>query len=335
MEGIMLYSQAEVIKHHRELKGLTQRQLAEGICSRVHIVNAEAGTRKLSAFVFKNVLLKLDLNPHDFNLGINTEDNDTIFYLQKEREMLTCVANWDRNGLRKIKVDIYNYSQTSQTSQTDSKIRELLTLTIDMHLNMPQSDNIHNPDLSKPDILKARECAIRAIKLYRPDFDLNKMAAYFLTIREYGLISALATTYGYLDDLSKQVEILDKLKINYEKNQKIMIENYAVNTFYAGLLTNIGINYKLLGMWEECLRQATENMDIFLKYNDIKFYARGIYQRAYSLMKLGRADEGKEYYNKFFMIAYVLDGYAAINFAVVKKEYEEVFGGTIDIRAEW
>ena len=100
----MLYSQHEIIKHHRELKGLTQSQLAEGICSRGHIVNAEAGTRKLSPFVFKNILHKLDLNPSDFNIGIDVEDNDTIFFLQKESELLTHVANWDRKGLDKIKI---------------------------------------------------------------------------------------------------------------------------------------------------------------------------------------------------------------------------------------
>ena len=335
----MLYSQQEIIKKHRKLSGLTQSQLAEGICSRFHIVNAEAGVRKLSAFVFKEVLLKLGLNPHDFNIGIDIEDNDTIFFLQKQTEMLTHVANWDRDGLIKIKNEINDYLNEKTTEPANAKIKELLMLTIDTHLNMPQADNIHNPDLPKPNILKAREYAAKAIKLYRSNFDLSKIEDYFLTLREYNLISTLATTYGYLDDLPKEIEILDKLKINFEKNQKIIIEsrgqNLNINTFYAGLLTNIAINYKLLGMWEECLIQSTKNMETFLKYNDIRLYARAIYQRAYSLMKLGHKDEGRYYYNKFFMLAYILDGYAAINFAVVKKEYEEVFGETMDIKVDW
>ena len=106
----MLYSQHEIIKHHRELKGLTQSQLAEGICSRGHIVNAEAGTRKLSPFIFRDILQKLDLNPGDFNIGIDVEDNGTTFLLQKESELLTHVANWDRKGLDKIKNDIKNFT---------------------------------------------------------------------------------------------------------------------------------------------------------------------------------------------------------------------------------
>ena len=210
-----------------------------------------------------------------------------------------------------------------------------MVLTIDTHLNLPQADNIHNPHLPKPDVLKAREYVTKAILLYRKDFDLEKIETYYLTVREYSLISTLATTYGDDNDLAKEVAILAKLKANYEAHQQIIVENFAVNTFYTGLLTNIGINYKLLGMWEECLAHATTNMEFYIKYNDVKLYARAIYQRAYSLMKLGRIDEGKYYYNRFFMLAYVLHGEYAINFDIVKKEYEEVFGGTVDEKVEW
>jgi len=52
-------------------------------------------------------------------------------------------------------------------------------------------------------------------------------------------------------------------------------------------------------------------------------------------MKLGQEEEGKELYKKFQMFAYVLDGYAAIDFAIVKKEYEDLFGGKLDLTAPW
>ena len=211
----------------------------------------------------------------------------------------------------------------------------MLLLTIEMHLNMPQADNINNPDLPKPDILKAREYAIEALKINRPNFDLEKIGEYFLTQGEFAIISTLATTYGYANDLATEVDILAKLKVNYEKNHKIVIADLAITDFYSMLLTNIGINYKLLERWEECLQQAISNMDFYIKSNDIRLYCRAIYQRAYSLMKLGKTAEGKEYYKKFFMLAHVLDGEFAINFAVVKKEYEEVFGGQVDIAVAW
>ena len=328
----MLYSQADIIKHHRTQRGLTQGQLAEGICSRFHIVKAEAGTRKLSAFAMNEVLMKLGLNPQDFNWGIDIEDNAMIFFAQKEREMKANVANWDREGLMKIKADIDNFHETLESSE---QFRELLMLTIDMHLNLPQADNIRNPNLPKPDIAKARAYATQAIEINRPKFDLEKIDTYYLTLREYALINTVATTYGYLDDLPKEVEILAKLKASYDKNQKALIQNYGDRQLYFGIITNIAINCKLLGMWEDCLEQATENMDTFLKHNDISLYARALYQRAYSLMKLERLEEGKSYYNKFFMLAYILDGHAAINFDIVKKEYEDVFGGQMEIKAEW
>ena len=38
-------------------------------------------------------------------------------------------------------------------------------------------------------------------------------------------------------------------------------------------------------------------------------------------MKLGKKEEGRELYKKFLMFAYVLDGYCAINFETVRKEF--------------
>jgi len=204
-----------------------------------------------------------------------------------------------------------------------------------MVLHLPQSDNIKNPDLPKPDVTKARALALEIIALFRKDFDMDKIDTYFLTTREYNLLSKIAATYGYEKNLDKSLEIWFKLKINYERNHKIVVQNYAINTFYVDLLANLGITYKLQGRWEECLDHATENMVTFLQYNDIKAYSRALYQRAYSLMKLGRTEEGKSYYNKFFMLSYVFDGYAAIHFDIVKKEYEDVFGGVVDEQVDW
>ncbi|MCL1998094.1 MAG: helix-turn-helix domain-containing protein [Turicibacter sp.] len=99
----MLYSQAEIIKHHRKLKGLTQEQLAEGICSRMHVMNAENGKRKLSAFIFRDVLQKLDLNPVDFNFGINAESEEMIFLLQMEQEFKLYLEQLNKASIEKIK----------------------------------------------------------------------------------------------------------------------------------------------------------------------------------------------------------------------------------------
>ncbi|MDR2168381.1 MAG: helix-turn-helix transcriptional regulator [Clostridiales bacterium] len=332
----MLYSQAEIIKHHRELKGMTQSQLAEGICSRHHILKAEAGTRKLSDFVLKDVLLKLGLNPIDFNVGIDTADNDTIFYLQMEDALKTADYSFDRAPSIKLRNDIINYLGGRKNALVDARYWELLKLRVEIRIHRPDfaGSNKHEIDASK--VLKSREYAISALKLFRPDFDIAKIDTYYLARREYMLIQSLAYSYGYLGELSKEIEVLDKLKINFEKHQKTLYMDTTLNTFYATLLSAIGINYRLLGMWEQCLQHSINSKEIFLKSNDIVEYLQSLWNQSFSLMKLGRAGEGEESFKKYFMLLYAIgDGYAGYDIAERKKMYEDEFGGNIDIKVAW
>ena len=332
----MLYSQAELIKHHRELKGMTQAQLAEGICSRFHIVKAEAGTRKLSDFTFKDVLLKLGLNPRDFNVGINTEDNDTLFYLQMEEAMRNPDYLTSKEKCIQIKNDIDNYLSGLKEEPANPTHWKELKLHAEIFIHMTRADSQYKPIIIMSDVLKVRECATEAIKLFRPDFDLDKIETYYLTRREYGLLNTIAATYRYTDDVQKNVEILEKLKANFEKHNKNFYENRDLNEFYSILIGNIGIGYKFLDMWEKALELNTYSMKLSSDTSNFIVYAQSLYNKADALMKLGRTDEGKEHFKRFFMYIIALgDGYGGWDISQLKKMYEDEFGGTIDIMADW
>ena len=332
----MLYSQAEIIKHHRELRGLTQAQLAEGICSRFHIIKAEAGTRKLSDYVFKDVLKKLDLNPDDFNIGISARDNDAVFYTQMNEEIQKHQYSKTKEPFIKIKNDISNYVSERGTKLTDLRYWEYLALEADMFIHYPLLDDSRSPIVVLPDVLKAREYAIKAIKLFRPDFDIEEIDNYFLTRRELYLINILANIYGFTGETQTKVDIYKKLISNYEKTNKEHVDtSSALNTTYAAILVNLAIGYKELCMWEECLQHSTEIMGKLINATNILTYAAALECKACSLMNLERIDEGKKYHKQLFMLLYGLgDGYESV-IADFKKEYEEMFGGTIDIREDW
>jgi len=76
-------------------------------------------------------------------------------------------------------------------------------------------------------------------------------------------------------------------------------------------------------------------MKMALDFHDMKAYSRYLHLKGWCLLKLGQREEGEKWYKKFFHFAYALDGYAAISFETVKKEYEEVFGGKLDLCLEW
>ena len=336
----MLYSQAEIIKHHRELKGMTQSQLAEGICSRFHIVKAEAGTRKLSDFVFRDVLLKLGLNPSDFSVGIGAEDKDTLFLLQMEEALKAFDYSAGKERAKKIKNDISNYLSIQKNKSKNDTFWKLLVLLADFNIYLPSSDDGTKPEMLMSDILKARECSVKAIELFRPDFDLEKIDTYFLTKRERALIIDIATTYSLAGETQKEIEILERLKNNLEKNHKDFLRSPILKDDYLTLLSNIGMSYKDLEMWEKCLQHNEYSINIFLNAENIRSYAICLDSMAMCLMRLGRINEGKECYKRLLMFFYGLgSGYEKLNIpkliAITKGGYEKDFGDTIDISEEW
>jgi tetratricopeptide (TPR) repeat protein len=149
---------------------------------------------------------------------------------------------------------------------------------------------------------------------------------------EFLFINLISIAYKDLYGISKAIEIWQKLKTNYEKNYMATVgENIA----YRDLLVNIAIALKQSERFEECLSLVEDGMAIALKYHDMRSYSRYLYQKAWCLLKLGNKKEGEELYKKFLMFAYTLDGYANISFETVKKEYEDVFGGKLDLSISW
>jgi len=177
----------------------------------------------------------------------------------------------------------------------------------------------------------AKEYAIKFLQINRPNFELDNISDYLLSDDETILISLLAIIYRDLEGLPKALEIWLKLKQNYEKNYKLKTPNMA----HRDLLTNIALAYKHLERWEDCLQAAEEGMDMSLNNHDMRTYSRHLHLKGWSLLKLGRKDEGQVMYKKFLMFAYVLDGYAAMKFETDKKEYLAEFGDKLDLSLAW
>jgi tetratricopeptide (TPR) repeat protein len=168
--------------------------------------------------------------------------------------------------------------------------------------------------------------ATECLKKNRPDFDIEKIPDYFLSSDELVLISLLAMAYKELEGLPTAIDIWQKLRANYEKNYKAEV---TADLAYRDLLSNITLALRHAGRFEECLEMAEKGLALSLAYHDMRAYSRYLHQKAWCLMKLGRRQEGEEWYVKFLLFAYVLDGYAAINFQTVVKEYQDTFGGEL------
>jgi len=313
----MIYNLGDIIKHHRNTKNLTQAQLAEGICSRQTINKLEMGERRPHKTVLEEIFLKLGLTIQDFDFGIEIEDEQTLELLKLRERVKVAVAGFDLEALGILDAEIDTLFSEDKNSRED-KLAQFLRHHVRINLNLPPSKT-PNLDLSM-------EHAVALIKLYREDFELNQIDSYYLTIREYNTISTIATIHGYRGDFTTALRILNQLKTNYEQNQQVISTHGALNVFYTNLLVNLGVTYKISGDYDACLTQSIQNMELFKKHNDMKAFSRALYQRAFSLMKLGNTGEGKVFYHQFFMLASVLDGWAGISLPTVLKEYRDQFG---------
>jgi DNA-binding XRE family transcriptional regulator len=310
-----LFNTKLLISELRKAKKLTQEKLAEGICSRETIVKIEKGERKPDLWIFKNIMLRLEVDPEIYINDIASESE--VYMINKYNECKAYITALNYEALQKEIADLEKDARFQK-----SRGKSLL-LILRAHL--------HSQGKYKDSKL-ALEYTLEAIKLQRPDFETEKIAGYFLSNDEFLLINLLAVIYRDLYGIPEAIEIWRLLKANYERNYTV---DLGKNEAYRILLSNIALALKHAERFDECLQAVDEGMALALKYHDMKAHSRYLHQRAWCLLKLGNKQEGEEAYKKFLMFAYVLDGYANIDFQTVKKEYEDVFGGKLNLAIEW
>ena len=316
-----LFNASVLIKELRTAQGLTQEQLAEGICSRQTITNIERGDRKPDWFTFKSLMLRLGQAPEKYHADITSGDD--AYLIQKLNKCSEYLQVLNFEALKK-EMDLLEMDEKFTGGKSGN-------LSLGRFLILRHKAGLHLDGPYK-DVELSLKCIMECLHNTRPNFDISEIPNYFLGPEEYPLINQLAIAYKELEGLPKAIEVWQLLKANYEKHYAV---NIHINTAYRDLCVNIALALKHSERYEECLEIVEENTKLALQHHDMRIYSRCLHQKAFGLMKLGREEEGKDVYKKFLMFAYVLDGYAAIDFAIVKKEYEDLFGGKLDLTAPW
>lgn len=314
------YNANALIKELRKAQGMTQEKLAEGICSRHTITKIESGERKADWFILQNVLIRLGVKFEDLQSRVSEMlSGDEAFVVQKRDELQKMLSAFDNAGAKALLDELAEDRRFTQKSQGGYQI--YLRFMAAVHLQGQYKD-IH----------KSLECATECIKINRPDFDIDKLADYFLSPDELTLLNMIAIAYAEIEGMSRAIEIWFMLKANYEKQYNLSVHE---NPRYRELVLNICVGLKNAERFEECLAIAEEGLKSALANNEMRTHIIYFRQKAWCLMKLGRADEGRELYKKFLMLAYVMDGYASVSFEMGKKEYEDTFGEQLELCAQW
>ncbi len=268
-----LYRSDILIKELRIQKGLTQKQLCEGICTQEELSRIERGKRRPTYTVLSQLLQRMGEDPDKYYTDIiTTEDKEII----------------------DIKSRLTNLSR-EKTEQADKDIEEILN---NLENNKKFKNGVNRQFLLNIRSILAFHCkeyeemlryAVEALKMTKPSFDENMIDSYILSIDEIKLVNTIAAAYGVKSNLEKSTKILLKLKVSMDKNYLEEDQKYKI---YLHLLQNLTKNLGLLKRYNENISFCDHGINLSKLHRDSFFTPYFIFNKAYSLLYLGKKEEG-------------------------------------------
>jgi DNA-binding XRE family transcriptional regulator len=315
-----LFNSSFLIKELRNGKGLTQTQLAEGICSRQTITAIEKGERKPDWYTFSLIMRKLDINPHQYFASVANEDEVYVFNEAVKWQPL--FGTMDNEA---IKAAIKKADNDKRFASGTGK-RYLLSLKRAFYSSKGPYQNL---DLSN-------QYALEDLKIGRPDFDIEKITDYYLTSNEVQAIADLLNNYGYAGDYDKAITLRMKLIENYEQRNQLV--EHIARTLYISEILNLTYNLYEAKRYGECIEWADKGLafalgDIFT----VSRYMRVLKNKAKAQIRLGQKEEGDLLMKRYLFFAYGVgeNGDANVSYEVTKKDFEENFRYRLDLSLPW
>ncbi|MCL2169733.1 MAG: helix-turn-helix domain-containing protein [Defluviitaleaceae bacterium] len=319
-----LLSMNLIIKEARKARGMTQGQLAEGICSRETVVKLEKGDRKPNWFVQRELLRRLNLYPSVYQ-DVATTDEDVALY--KRLNNIYAIITKRKFDKAKIAIDGID-AENAEIWQGGLWHEMLLRLKVFFYT---YETNPHiNPRL-------AIELGLECLEFARPDFDLDDIDKYFLATHEFQTIYFIATAYLMLKEYETTINIHQSLKKSFESRHSVSFEPAGtLNREYRMVLASLGDALMKVGRAEECLQIVDEAIarHVFA-HDDIFNYAQVLSTKSAALHALGRVEESREAAKKSLFIYYVISEKHPHPLIEEKVDYEKRTGEQLDLSIPW
>jgi len=329
-----LYKTNLLIKETRKARGMTQEQLAEGICSRETIVKFEGGSRKPHWFVLGQLMERLGLDPDVYG---DEMASSTDFELLEQHQKITDLYKTyklDEVAAEIEKIDVLMKSPDGKMWQTEYGRRMHLRLKADFYsfgVWAPERYPHLNPQL-------AVDCVFECIRITRPDFVIENISDYFLSEYELRLLHFLARAHVAID-ANRAVEIWRAVKSNmqegYLRSAKGNFDKHTATATYVRTLHQMSQALNNFELYEEALQLAQEGSEIAIQYHHIYEYAVFFSVKANALHGLGRIGESDEYIKKSLLFKHLFDGHYGLDFERDKKHFENYSGRKLDLTVPW
>ena len=305
-----------LIRELRSASGLTQEQLAEGICTRKTIYSIEKGVQKPDLFTFNSLMKRLNVNPMQYYNDVASEDDMYIF--EKTRITNKMLKASDFEGLK---------TQLNEMEQ-DNRFAEGLGYSF----LLTQRSTLYSQG-AYMDTNLAIKYSMEYLKIFRPNFEIEKIPDYFLSDSEINIINNIATAYIHSGNAEKSLEIRYMLMENIEKHYTANIYSFVLRTYHTIIKDIAKTLVEEVGRYEECIQIAEKGMDIIKNAHHTNLYIHFAWYKGTALMHLGRKQESEDVFKRCIAYSFAMGKNIPAGMTVdyLKSDFEKKFGYKLDL----
>ena len=236
----------ELIENYRNIRGITRKQLCEGICSESTLMRIENGTQNPGVFIFMRLIEKLGFESKKFFVGIFNESEFDFFNTYYEIESLIMSNKLDEAD---SKLSFLRHAERNLSKKDGPKIREqmLMVLQFSIAQNRGADSKLQNKAITD------------ALKLTIPKFEKSKISTYMLSFDEIALLNMLAASHGIAGETEDEIYILRSVK---ESMDKYYLDKYEKSRGYTLTMLNLSTALGFMERHDEVI----EICDIAINY---------------------------------------------------------------------
>ncbi|OUN22209.1 helix-turn-helix transcriptional regulator [Pseudoflavonifractor sp. An85] len=246
-------SLGDTLRELRKQKGLSQEDLAEGICSPVSISRIENGNQIPSQPVLEALLEKLGTGLYQIcNVYYRSEQQEDF----EERAQVIVNLGEEEN----MDQAWQELNRLQQDCPDDTRSRQLCWL-VESTLRL----ECHDTDPENYPLAYTMELAQKALALTRPNFDYENFPNSILTIFEVDLLHIMVAIWAGMDRNMDALRLGERLYASLKKHKSDVVsyERAKIN-----VVRNLGAILAKMKMYQDALQYIDEAEALSLKNDE-------------------------------------------------------------------
>lgn len=246
-------SLGDTLRELRKQKGLSQEDLAEGICSPVSISRIENGNQIPSQPVLEALLEKLGTGLYQIcNVYYRSEQQQAF-----EEKAQAIINLGDEENIDQAWNEL---EHLQQNCPDDTRSRQLCwlveaTLRLQCHDTAPESYPLQ----------ETMDLAQKALSLTRPNFDYENFPSSVLTILEVDLLHIIVAIWAGMDRNMDALRLGERLYASLKKHESDVVSYQRAK---INVVRNLGAILAKMKMYQDALQYIDEAEALSLKNNE-------------------------------------------------------------------